>query len=57
MSIDFPKEEEAIIEKWREIKAFERQVSTRLGAREASLLGAVMVLKTEVANCPLNSSN
>ncbi|KAK9779312.1 putative isoleucine--tRNA ligase [Seiridium cardinale] len=26
MSIDFPKEELAIIEKWREIKAFERQV-------------------------------
>jgi isoleucyl-tRNA synthetase len=27
MSIDFPKEELVIIEKWREIKAFERQVS------------------------------
>jgi isoleucyl-tRNA synthetase len=27
MSIDFPKAEEAIIERWREIKAFERQVS------------------------------
>jgi hypothetical protein len=26
MSIDFPKEEEAIIARWREIKAFERQV-------------------------------
>lgn len=27
MSIDFPKSEEAVIERWREIKAFERQVS------------------------------
>jgi isoleucyl-tRNA synthetase len=27
MSIDFPKAEVAVIEKWREIKAFERQVS------------------------------
>lgn len=26
MSIDFPKEEEAIIARWRELKAFERQV-------------------------------
>jgi isoleucyl-tRNA synthetase len=26
MSIDFPKEEEAVIARWREIKAFERQV-------------------------------
>jgi hypothetical protein len=26
MSIDFPKEEEAIIQKWREIDAFRRQV-------------------------------
>jgi len=26
MSIDFPREEEATIERWREIKAFERQV-------------------------------
>jgi hypothetical protein len=26
MSIDFPKEEEAIIARWREINAFERQV-------------------------------
>ena len=30
MSIDFPKEEEAIIARWREIKAFERQVRTPL---------------------------
>ncbi len=30
MSIDFPKEEEAIIARWREIKAFERQVCTPL---------------------------
>jgi isoleucyl-tRNA synthetase len=28
MSIDFPKAEEAIIQRWREIKAFERQVRT-----------------------------
>jgi len=26
MSISFPKEEENVIERWREIKAFERQV-------------------------------
>lgn len=26
MSIDFPKEEEAILARWKEIKAFERQV-------------------------------
>jgi hypothetical protein len=26
MSIDFPKEEEAIIQRWREIDAFHRQV-------------------------------
>jgi hypothetical protein len=26
MSIDFPKEELVVIDKWREIKAFERQV-------------------------------
>ncbi|KAH8677731.1 tRNA synthetases class I-domain-containing protein [Xylariales sp. PMI_506] len=31
MSIDFPKEELAIIEKWREIKAFERQVELSEG--------------------------
>ena len=30
MSIDFPKSEEAVIERWREIKAFERQVSHSL---------------------------
>ena len=29
MSIDFPKEEVATIERWREIKAFERQVSNK----------------------------
>jgi isoleucyl-tRNA synthetase len=27
MSIDFPKSEETVLERWREIKAFERQVS------------------------------
>lgn len=27
MSIDFPKEEEAVLQRWKEIKAFERQVS------------------------------
>ena len=27
MSIDFPKEEELTIERWREINAFHRQVS------------------------------
>lgn len=26
MSIDFPKEEEAVLARWKEIKAFERQV-------------------------------
>jgi isoleucyl-tRNA synthetase len=26
MSIDFPKEEEQVLARWREIKAFERQV-------------------------------
>ncbi|EAQ86998.1 hypothetical protein CHGG_08251 [Chaetomium globosum CBS 148.51] len=31
MSIDFPKEEEAIIARWREIKAFERQVELSKG--------------------------
>ncbi|KAK4042770.1 tRNA synthetases class I-domain-containing protein [Parachaetomium inaequale] len=31
MSIDFPKEEEAIIARWREIKAFERQVELSQG--------------------------
>jgi hypothetical protein len=30
MSIDFPKEEEATIERWRGIGAFERQVCPRL---------------------------
>jgi isoleucyl-tRNA synthetase len=27
MSIDFPKEEEAVLKRWKEIKAFETQVS------------------------------
>lgn len=27
MSIDFPKEEEAVLRRWKEIKAFETQVS------------------------------
>ncbi|KAL2135807.1 hypothetical protein VTI74DRAFT_6873 [Chaetomium olivicolor] len=31
MSIDFPKEEEAVIARWREIKAFERQVELSKG--------------------------
>ncbi|KAK7753802.1 isoleucine--tRNA ligase [Diatrype stigma] len=31
MSIDFPKEEVAVIERWREIKAFERQVELSNG--------------------------
>lgn len=30
MSINFPKEEEALLERWREIKAFERQVRQSL---------------------------
>jgi isoleucyl-tRNA synthetase len=30
MSIDFPKEEEHTIERWREIGAFERQVGKQL---------------------------
>ncbi|KAJ8123385.1 hypothetical protein ONZ43_g658 [Nemania bipapillata] len=33
MSIDFPKSELAVIEKWREIKAFERSVSARTTPR------------------------
>lgn len=31
MSISFPKEEEAIIQRWREIKAFETQVKLSEG--------------------------
>ncbi|KAH8892507.1 hypothetical protein GQ53DRAFT_746049 [Thozetella sp. PMI_491] len=31
MSIDFPKEEEAVIQRWREIKAFERQLELSEG--------------------------
>jgi isoleucyl-tRNA synthetase len=31
MSIDFPKEEEAVLARWREIKAFERQVELSRG--------------------------
>ncbi|EON96288.1 putative isoleucyl-trna synthetase protein [Phaeoacremonium minimum UCRPA7] len=31
MSIDFPKEEEALLERWREIKAFERQLELSQG--------------------------
>ncbi|OLN95383.1 Isoleucine-tRNA ligase, cytoplasmic [Colletotrichum chlorophyti] len=31
MSIDFPKEEEAILQRWREIKAFERQLELTEG--------------------------
>ncbi|KAF6831686.1 isoleucyl-trna synthetase [Colletotrichum plurivorum] len=31
MSIDFPKEEEAIIQRWRELKAFERQLELTQG--------------------------
>lgn len=27
MSVDFPKEEEAVLQRWKEIQAFERQVS------------------------------
>lgn len=33
MSIDFPKEEEAILAKWKEIKAFERQVELSQGRK------------------------
>jgi hypothetical protein len=29
MSIDFPKEEELVLARWKEIKAFETQVSGR----------------------------
>ncbi|CCF33329.1 isoleucyl-tRNA synthetase [Colletotrichum higginsianum] len=31
MSIDFPKEEEAVLQRWREIKAFERQLELTQG--------------------------
>ncbi|KAL8823884.1 MAG: hypothetical protein Q9191_005470 [Dirinaria sp. TL-2023a] len=34
MSIDFPKEEEAVLERWRDIKAFERQVELSRGRKE-----------------------
>lgn len=30
MSIDFPKEEEVVLEKWRELNAFHRQVSDNI---------------------------
>lgn len=33
MSTDFPKEEEIVLEKWREINAFQRQVSRTVFAR------------------------
>lgn len=31
MSIDFPKEEEAVLKRWKEIKAFETQVELSSG--------------------------
>jgi hypothetical protein len=31
MSIDFPKEEESVLRRWKEIKAFERQVELSEG--------------------------
>ena len=34
MSIDFPKEEEAILKRWKEIKAFERQLELSEGRKE-----------------------
>jgi len=33
MSIDFPKEEEAVLKRWKEIKAFERQVELSRGRK------------------------
>ena len=33
MSVDFPKEEEAVLKRWREIKAFERQVELSKGRK------------------------
>jgi len=33
MSIDFPKEEEAVLKRWKEIKAFERQVELSKGRK------------------------
>lgn len=33
MSIDFPREEEAVLKRWKEIKAFERQVELSKGKR------------------------
>jgi len=32
MSIDFPREEEAVLRRWKEIKAFERQVSRTMSS-------------------------
>lgn len=34
MSIDFPREEEAILKRWKEIKAFERQLELSQGRKE-----------------------
>jgi hypothetical protein len=36
MSIDFPKEEEIVLARWKEIKAFETQVSSWQKAATAS---------------------
>ncbi len=33
MSIDFPKEEEAVLKRWKEIKAFETQVELSKGKK------------------------
>ncbi len=37
MSIDFPKEEEIVLEKWRELDAFHRQVSCLILPRKIAL--------------------
>jgi isoleucyl-tRNA synthetase len=56
MSIDFPKEEESVLRRWKEIKAFERQIELSASrpaytfydgppfATYASLLAAVSLL-------------
>ena len=38
MSVDFPKEEEAVLQRWKEIQAFERQVSNAVHLRYRSML-------------------
>jgi hypothetical protein len=39
MSIDFPKEEQYILQRWKEIRAFERQVELSKGKRPFTFYG------------------